>query len=75
MVLKGILASMTPRIIKGACLRCYLRILPASSDREVGNIGFNWRAEDSTSDHKTLIHRHDCRFLGNMLQGVADYGR
>ena len=50
-----------------ACLRCNLGILPARANREIGNVSFDRRAEDSASDYKTLVHRHDCRFLGNML--------
>jgi hypothetical protein len=74
MALEKIFRIDDPENKERRALRCNLGILPASADREIGNVGFDRRAEDSASDHKTLIHRHDCRFLGNMLQGVADCG-
>jgi hypothetical protein len=31
-----------PENKRKACLRCNLHILPASADREIGNVSFDW---------------------------------
>ena len=41
MTLERILAYDNPESKENACLRCNLRILPASADSEIGNVSFD----------------------------------
>lgn len=54
-------------------IRCYVSVLPTSSDGQVRDVRFLGRTQERSTDDEVAVHGDHRTPLWGMVQGVADY--